>query len=568
MPDRGSDVATIEVLPTHQAQREIFDRLGITEGLIQSLDIENWSRHLEALRNGYSAATFNVLRGSYEVSGFPEAQVSGTNIRLGSVTLDTARTIVHEASGGRIDLVESEERSATYRLKTVSAIEDAAFQAMYGTAPVYGEREPSGTVAIPVAGLREVMSYFREFRNSGNRREAIRTAIKNNLKKSLMSKNPKGPATEWTPERAQKFGDYFDNIKKGLRPEDNPFSNIDMLPRGTLASRWWGIEPEAVDVEGVKTPKSWQRKSDGSLRGLQYESIPSWSGPRPGTPEENVPRSDHDADCEGRNLEEGCTCGECYFPCSCGYEEEAQRVGGNSITAEWNSPVLRSYHSKGLEYICEQIEYRDTNSTAGIHVHVDAADLTPDQVVQVGLIYTALEPLFKDEYKRTARNYCREIDLPELVNRFRQAGAVRTLGGIVNVRQVFNGDRYFTVNTVSLSSHGTLEFRAMGPRYNYEFLVKWAHFLREIVNMARADIPQKVWRNAKTFKDLVKVMAKYGKETPTPSWATEEYDPSHIVGRLGTETRRAPNREAIRGVTTTFDDYAGDVQFEDDGTTF
>ena len=560
MPETGSNVATIEVLPTYQAQREIFDRLGITEGLIGSLDIENWSRHLEALRQGYTAATFNVERGSYTIEGFPVASVSGRDIRLGSVTADTANTIVQEASGGRISLEPLYEEETSFRLRTVSAIEDAAFEAAYGMSILYADRDPSGSAAIPVTGLSEVMRVYRDFRSNGRRREQLRAAIKNNLLKSVHEQTPQKKIVEWTVERSHKFGEYFENIKKGLVVTENPFANIDLLPHGVKSSRFWGIEPEVVDAGGVDTPKMWERKGDGSLRGLQYESIPSYSGPRPGT-EGAAPRSDHDDGCAARNLEEGCTCGECFFPCDCGFADEQIMVGESTQTAEWNSPILRSYHSRGLEYLCEKIEYRNTNSTAGIHVHVDAGDLTPSQVVQVGLMYSALEPLFRAEYKRTVREYCKELDVAEIVKRFKQAGVTKTMSGRVNVRNVFSSDRYYTVNVAALSSHGTLEFRAMGPRYNYEFLIRWAHFLREIVNMAAADIPHKVWRNVRTFKDLVLIMSKYGKETAVPSWATENFDTTKVVEKLGTETRRAPNMDYIRNVATVFDDYSGDVQF-------
>lgn len=560
MPEVGNGVATIEVLPTYEAQREIFDRLGITEGLIQSLDIEVWSRHLEALREGYRSATMEVERGGYRIEGYPVATVSNRELRLGSVTLEAATQIVETASGSRITLTASEDGSSTFRFKTVSAIEDAAFAALHGSNLLYGATDPSGTLTISINELRNVMEEYKAFRNSGRRRDAIRLAIRNNLKNSLMGKTPERKPTEWTKERADKFGEYFSNIRKGLTAESNPFANIDILPHGVLASRWWGIEPEAVDTAGVDTPLRWNRKSDGSLRGLQHESVPSHSGPRPGTPEDQIPRSDHDEDCESRQLEEGCTCGECFFACSCGYEEESRTTGENTQTAEWNSPVLRSYHSRGLEYLCEKLEYRNTNSTAGVHVHVNASDLTPSQVVQVGLIYTALEPLFMNEYKRTTRTYCKEIDLPEFVNRFKQAAQVKTLGGQVNIRNVFSSDRYFTVNAAALSSHGTLEFRAMGPRYNYEFLIRWAHFLREILNMAKAEIPQKAWRSAKSFRDVVLLMAKYGRETPMPSWATDEYSADAVVAKLGTEVRRSPHVDG-GSVRTVFDDYTGAVQF-------
>lgn len=556
MPEEGEGVASIEVLPTHQGQRDIFDRLGIAEGLMQSLDVDNWTRNMEALRDGYEPATFNVAIGSYTVTGFPEAQVQGRSVRLGSVNLDTAKAIIMAASANRITLDNYERDPFVFQLKTLSAIEDQAFLAMMGAKVVYADEDPSGSLAISVNGLRDVMGAYAQFRTS-HRRDAIQTALRERMRESINPKKDAAKVTQWTSERAEQFSVYFKNIQAGLVVSENPFDDIDILPHGTLSSRFWGIEIEACDVEGVETPKYWIQKGDGSVRGLQHESLPSNSGNPPGSNPAVAPRTDHDADCQARVLEDGCTCTECYYDCNCGYEQERfTQEGRNTTTCEWNSPVLRSFHSRGLEYICEQIEYRRTNSSPGVHVHVEAADLTPDQVVQVGLIYSALEPMFVAEYKRQVRSYCKEMDLAEFVSRFKQAAAVKTMGSTVNVKNVFSGDRYFTVNTQSLRSHGTIEFRAMGARYNYEFLIRWAHFLREVINMAKANIPQKAWRNVKTFRDLIIVMSKYGKETPTPSWAADDYDPTPVVEKLGTENRRAPNEEVIRNVRTVFDNYA------------
>lgn len=56
-------------------------------------------------------------------------------------------------------------------------------------------------------------------------------------------------------------------------------------------------------------------------------------------------------------------------------------------------------------------------------------------------------------------------------------------------RNIPGDERYQTVNICSLRSHGTIEFRAMGNVYDYETLVRWAHFLRELINMAKRGVP-------------------------------------------------------------------------------
>lgn len=74
------------------------------------------------------------------------------------------------------------------------------------------------------------------------------------------------------------------------------------------------------------------------------------------------------------------------------------------------------------------------------------------------------------------------------------------------------GDRYVTLNLQSLNRHGTVEFRAMGPVYDYDYLVRWAMFCREMVNIAKAGVTAKEWNSVNSWADLTALFAKYGKE--------------------------------------------------------
>ena len=558
---------TVRVGYTPSMRRTVFDELGIGDALMESLDMEVWNEQRDRLTNEVDAATVTVEEGSFRIPDYPRVRVGTREIRQAELPLNSANEILSIASGGRVRLVEHESRPGFFAFRSSSLIEDYAFEAYSGSSVIAGHNDIGDSYTIPVTALRLTMQEYSNFRASTSRRAAIRDAIRRSLRESINPPVEGKKKVNWTTEQARKFSAYFENIKKGLVVTPNPFDDIDILPTGTLASRFWGIEIEAVDIDGVDTPKYWVLKGDGSLRGLQYSSFPSNSGADPSAviPEGGVVElTDHTDACAGRTIEEGCTCNECFFECDCGYDEQLRNaVGSNSRTGEWNSPVLRSFHSRGLKHITDKIEYRRTNDSAGIHVHVNAADLTPQQVVQVGLIYSALEPLFEAEYKRGAtRSYCKSLDTAEFVSRFKTAAALKGTVDSDAVRRMARGaDRYFTVNTESLGHHGTIEFRAMGARYNYDLLVRWAHFLREIVNMAKANIPTKAWRNVKTFRDLIVVMSKYGKETPTPSWASDTYDDSAIVARLGEEDRRAPSREAREGISTVFDQYVGNMAY-------
>src|SRR5690606_22483607 len=67
-------------------------------------------------------------------------------------------------------------------------------------------------------------------------------------------------------------------------------------------------------------------------------------------------------------------------------------------------------------------------------------------------------------------------------------------------------------NTHSLSTHGTLEFRAMGPVYEYDYLIRWAMLCRELVNSVANGATTKDFAKIKSWDDLVMFIAKFGKE--------------------------------------------------------
>lgn len=529
--------------------RYIFEEAHISELLTASLDMTVWQEQMTRLATIQEQGV--TLRFAPNEMSIPPAQVEWVASHGGVdavpvefISAEVADQIARTATDNRVKVTPvppSDTRYSTnrmyYQLEPVHRIE--AMGLRYSECDYVIHNSP--TEGLRLSELRRAMKEYRNFRTSNKYKtwlregyRALRTAPVTAL-----------PPVEWTQARKDAFSRFFSSVRGKLAPEDNPFDLLTELPKGTLSSRRWGIEIEAVDIEGVNTPEHWDLKSDGSLRGLEVASLPP-SG-----------RTDHDDSCDALIGEPDCTCGECFMSCDCGYEEEQNEgssYGNMTRTGEFVSPVLRSYHSRGLRYLSEQIENRRTNNSAGVHVHVEARDLTPTQAANVSLIYSALEPLFEQEYKRNTRTYCVEVGAPEITSRFESARKLKNNGQ--DVSRFSNNGRYWTVNMAALGAHGTIEFRAMGPRYNYEFLTKWAHFLREIVNIAKADIPQREWTSVTTFRDLVVLFSRYGKETPTPEWAVAAVSVEEVQGKLGSASHRLPNVvRTIRG-DEVFDDYS------------
>jgi hypothetical protein len=74
-------------------------------------------------------------------------------------------------------------------------------------------------------------------------------------------------------------------------------------------------------------------------------------------------------------------------------------------------------------------------------------------------------------------------------------------------------DRYRDLNLQSVHAHGTIEFRAMGPVYDYKHLVRWAWLCRELVNISKLDVPDALWRNVTSMSDILNIVYEYGSET-------------------------------------------------------
>lgn len=273
-------------------------------------------------------------------------------------------------------------------------------------------------------------------------------------------------------------------------------------PAEEITPRTWGIEVEAAGARGVRAPADdWERKGDGSLRsaynGNHTQRIP-----------EDCPYHEHDNDfddyCEWLNFED-------YD------DDDYDDYGGD--TAEFVSPILNTAGDANLKKLLADLQTQPQNDSAGVHVHVDASDLTPRNVGSLVFAYSIIEPIIEQAYRRNVRNYCRErpaADVLNVVKSSKKPGILKSYrdGGNRSGTTMYHGDRYHSVNLNALEAHGTIEFRSMGPVYDYGTLIKWALFVREMVSIAKLNLPPKVWTSVKDWNDLEKVLYKYGTELP------------------------------------------------------
>lgn len=319
----------------------------------------------------------------------------------------------------------------------------------------------------------------------------------------------------------------WERFARRAASSEQSVATLPFVPHGLASSRRWGIEVESGGARDVERPNGWRRVYDGSLSSA-YDGYVEVQDFEPYY--ETRTRRTRWSDCihshtpyiteySALRIEhiyvpnpEYTPANECESCLPQDYEhliepEEIRHVAEEGDCAEFVSPILVSMHSRGLEYLCDELSSRPQNDTAGIHVHVEASDLSDKQIATLIYGYDVMEPLLEASYRRQSRQYCRRRSAGEVLQAARSAG--RDTEGSFDVR---GGTRYVTLNTCSLNEHGTVEFRAMGPVYDYEYLSRWAMFCREVVNIVAAGVTTKQFSKVRTWQDVVNLMARYGKE--------------------------------------------------------
>lgn len=330
------------------------------------------------------------------------------------------------------------------------------------------------------------------------------------------------------PRNTSDFSAFIEKKRRQISRNANGLDIISSMPiarHGSLSSRRWGIEVECVASQGVDTPSGWSDKYDGSLTGEHYstrggeytEEIKDFviePEECPATPYHgSYYRENH-----ARYWIDPATCNSCGSVQITQDEYERITMSGEYAddeegAREFVSPILKSFHSRGLEQLLGDIALRPSNDTPGIHVHVDAEGLTAKQIGAVVYSYGILEHYLKPMYRRETQEYCHEWEPSEIAN------AVRSAKSASRQTDVSYVTRYSTVNLQALQDHGTIEFRAMGPIYadmdatdSYEYLIKWASFVRELVTVAANDCPMKRWNTVRNADDILGIFEEFGRE--------------------------------------------------------
>lgn len=324
----------------------------------------------------------------------------------------------------------------------------------------------------------------------------------------------------------------FSLFARRTADEEKHVPTLPFVPHGLSSSRRWGIEVESGGARGLQAPAQWRRIGDSSLRSAWdgYKEVQDFE-PYDETVEEfirsvscptNAARHRYEVESYNNvtDVYEYAPNPDYMNPAdceACGPTTRVEHRTPQTIThraqrddcGEFVSPILVSMHSNGLKQLTNELIKQPQNTSSGVHVHVEADDLTNEQVATLIFGYDILEPLLESSYQRgETRRYCQRRQPQDVLGHARKLRSKQE----ITQREVRGGDRYVTLNTTALDAHGTIEFRAMGAVYDYDYLVRWAMLCRELVNLAAAGVTTKQFSRIKTWNDLTMLLAEYGKE--------------------------------------------------------
>lgn len=173
-----------------------------------------------------------------------------------------------------------------------------------------------------------------------------------------------------------------------------------------------------------------------------------------------------------------------------------------SIDGE-NPMELNTAPARGVKFI-EQINdicsvlakgKAKANRTCGLHVHVDARDFDPTDLLKTAILWRKIEPfMFKRVAKYRERNdFCapwskadrnRYGSLPNYEREVKTEGVTKTFLKMYE-NDMRGGHRYRSLNLTAFNEMGTLENRMHQGTVKASKIIKWAHLNSKIMEFVK-----------------------------------------------------------------------------------
>lgn len=154
--------------------------------------------------------------------------------------------------------------------------------------------------------------------------------------------------------------------------------------------------------------------------------------------------------------------------------------GGDIIDA------LGLFNTQMSQYIKNGSEPPECTHRTSIHVHVDVRDMSMSELKRLVLFYSIFEDTFFKWSlpERYHNNYCRAISLHHDVME-RLSMLVAAQEGMTTVKAVQHGNKYDSINILSIKQRGSIEFRMMRGTYDTELILKWINMLLALRSAAK-----------------------------------------------------------------------------------
>lgn len=174
------------------------------------------------------------------------------------------------------------------------------------------------------------------------------------------------------------------------------------------------------------------------------------------------------------------------------------------------SPILKGLDGiNQINKVCIALKSVDAkvNKTCGLHLHLDARDLTlQDWKNTLTFYYNYQEGIDKLMPKsRRDNDYCNHYSENEL----RRIQKCRSLEELFDTCH----DRYKVINVSSFLRHGTIEMREHSGTVEFEKIVEWLQFCIAVINKGKSVKSLDIWKQAdeeKQFEALMVQLKKVG----------------------------------------------------------
>jgi len=172
---------------------------------------------------------------------------------------------------------------------------------------------------------------------------------------------------------------------------------------------------------------------------------------------------------------------------------------GEAVSKYWTKEADGSLRGESAEYVLQKpVEVKNITKAlnelekafnshgttfykshrAGIHVHVNVQDLTPNQLVSFITAYCVLEEVFLSycEESRRGNHFCLRLsDASWLMDEIAKAIEEGDLSRFRN-----DDLRYASINLTALHKYGSVEFRALESTDDFDKITIWAKALHQL----------------------------------------------------------------------------------------